>query len=330
MSPKVKSITPRKLVKILEKKSKKGIELAKRKMLEEEIRSDVIRQALEYYMSNWEISTHPAPFTIAYEAVGGDPDKMVEAQAAIVMLSAALDIHDDVIDKSETKHGKQTLTGKFGPDVGLLLGNAFFVNGFMLLDDATSKLAPEKTQEVFRVTKKGLFEVGDAHALEFRFRQKAHADANEYMQVLKMKAVTTQMSMQLGAMLGGTNEETEALTKYGRILGTLAALREEFIDIFETQELNQRLQNECLPIPILYALKDRDSKKIEDILSKRKVRKDESRDLLNLISRSKRVKALKNGMSVMIGEARDLICNMKNGESRDLLNALAASMIENL
>jgi geranylgeranyl pyrophosphate synthase len=331
MNPKVKSITSRKLVQILEEKSKKGIDLAKRMMLEEKIKSDIIRHALEYYVSNWEILTHPAPFAIAYEAVGGDPDKMAEAQAAVVMLSAALDIHDDIIDKSETKHGKQTLTGKYGQDIALLLGNAFFVNGFMLLDHSASKLRPEKIQEIFHITKKGLFEVGDAHALEFRFRQEMHANAEEYMQILKMKAVTTQMSMQLGAMLGGgTNEEMEALTRYGRILGTLAALREEFIDIFETQELNQRLQNECLPIPILYALEDSNSKKIEEILSKKKIRKDNGEDLLRLISQSRRVKALKKEMMVMIEDAHNLTYEIENATSRSLLDALVASMVENL
>jgi len=331
MNPKVKSITSRKLVQILEEKSKKGIDLAKRMMLEEKIQSDIIRHALEYYVSNWEILTHPAPFAIAYEAVGGDPDKMAEAQAAVVMLSAALDIHDDIIDKSETKHGKQTLTGKYGQDIALLLGNAFFVNGFMLLDHSASKLRPEKIQEIFHITKKGLFEVGDAHALEFRFRQEMHANAEEYMQILKMKAVTTQMSMQLGAMLGGgTNEEMEALTRYGRILGTLAALREEFIDIFETQELNQRLQNECLPIPILYALEDSNSKKIEEILSKKKIRKDNGEDLLRLISQSRRVKALKKEMMVMIEDAHNLTYEIENATSRSLLDALVASMVENL
>jgi len=331
MNPKVKSITSRKLVQILEEKSKKGIDLAKRMMLEEKIKSDIIRHALEYYVSNWEILTHPAPFAIAYEAVGGDPDKMAEAQAAVVMLSAALDIHDDIIDKSETKHGKQTLTGKYGQDIALLLGNAFFVNGFMLLDYSASKLRPEKIQEIFHITKKGLFEVGDAHALEFRFRQEMHANAEEYMQILKMKAVTTQMSMQLGAMLGGgTNEEMEALTRYGRILGTLAALREEFIDIFETQELNQRLQNECLPIPILYALEDSNSKKMEEILSKKKIREDDAEDLLRLISQSRRVKALKKEMMVMIEDAHNLTYEIENATSRSLLDALVASMVENL
>jgi geranylgeranyl pyrophosphate synthase len=331
MNPKVKSITSRKLVQILEEKSKKGIDLAKRMMLEEKIKSDIIRHALEYYVSNWEILTHPAPFAIAYEAVGGDPDKMAEAQAAVVMLSAALDIHDDIIDKSETKHGKQTLTGKYGQDIALLLGNAFFVNGFMLLDYSASKLRPEKIQAIFHITKKALFEVGDAHALEFRFRQKMHANAEEYMQILKMKAVTTQMSMQLGAMLGGgTNEEMEALTRYGRILGILAALREEFIDIFETQELNQRLQNECLPIPILYALEDSNSKKMEEILSKKKIREDNAEDLLRLISQSRRVKALKKEMMVMIEDARNLTYEIENATSRSLLDVLVASMVENL
>jgi geranylgeranyl pyrophosphate synthase len=139
------------------------------------------------------------------------------------------------------------------------------------------------------------------------------------------------MSMQLGAMLGGgAKEEIEALTKFGRILGTLAALREEFIDIYETQELSQRFKNECLPIPILYALEDTDSKRIEKILSERKIGKGQSVELLSLISRSRRVKALKDEMAAMIENACKLTTNLKNATGTDLLCAVAGSMTQDL
>jgi geranylgeranyl pyrophosphate synthase len=331
MTLKAKDMTSEELVKILKEKSKKGIDLARRMMLQEKIQSDVIRQAVQYYVANWEILTHPAPFILAYESVGGNPGAVAEPEAAVVMLSAALDLHDDIIDKSETKHRKQTVTCKFGPDVALLLGNAFFVKGFMLLIDSASRLTPRRTNEVLHIVKKGLFEVGDAHALELGFRGDLQADPHEYMQVLKMKAVTTQMSMQLGALLGGgTDNQVRTLSSYGRILGSLAALREEFIDTFETKELQQRIRSECLPIPILYALQDRQSKKIEKLISKKNMEKKDGMELLGLVLQSRQVQALKEEMKLMISEAQHLICKVHNSNSKTLLNVLVASMIENL
>ena len=319
------------LVQLLRNKSKRGLEYAKKIMLEEKIESEVIREALNYYVSNWEILTHPAPFSIAYESVGGDVDKMVEAQAAVTMLSAALDLHDDIIDRSNMKRRKQTVFGKYGSDMALLLGNAFFVEGFVLLGRFASRLIRDKPLEAFEIVRKGLFEVGDAHALEFGFKRKMHADPDQYLKILKMKAATTEMCMQLGGLLGGgTVEEVEALTRYGRMLGTLAALREEFIDIYEKEELTQRRRNECLPIPILFALRDKNAKEIERILAKRRMGERDISELLEITLKSRSVERLKKEMMVMIEAARDVLCNIRNEESKNLLAQLVASMVEDL
>ncbi len=51
---------------------------------------------------------------------------------------------------------------------------------------------------------------------------------------MRMKAASVEADMRIDAIVGGGNEkEIEALTKYGRILGMLATLREEFIDVFD-------------------------------------------------------------------------------------------------
>jgi len=331
MNPKKSDILFKIILETLREKSRKGLEHARKTMLTEKIESHVIRTALEYYVTNWGILTHPAPFLIAYEAVGGNPNEAVETQAAVVMLSAALDIHDDIIDKSIVKHGKPTVVGKFGQDIALLLGDAFFVKGFTLLGVCAAKLAEGKRNEVLQIVKKAMYEVGDAHALEFDFRGKINADPEGYMKILKMKAVTTEVSMQLGAIFGGgTNREIKILTKYGRILGTLAALREEFIDMFESQELNQRIQNECLPLPILYALQGESSEEIRKILSKKRITDDDIYELLELVLGSEQIKMLKKKMAYLIKCSNELISEVKDRKSKSLLVQLTKSMIEDL
>ncbi|MGB8779389.1 MAG: polyprenyl synthetase family protein [Candidatus Bathyarchaeia archaeon] len=67
---------------------------------------------------------------MACEAIGADPDSVLPVQAAITMMAAAFDIHDDFIDESKAKHGVLTVFGKFGKNVALLLGEAFLTEGF--------------------------------------------------------------------------------------------------------------------------------------------------------------------------------------------------------
>jgi len=332
MSPRKHKRTSEMLLETLEKRSKKGLEFARKAVLTEKIESEKIREALEYYTSSWKNFTHPGLFSIAYEAVGGNPDTAVEAQAALAMITAALDIHDDIIDNSNMKYGKQTVLGKFGQDIALLLGNAFFVSGFTLLGKSIAELPAEKAREIFETIKRAMFETGNAHALELDFRGKMHVVPKEYMQILEMKAVSAETSMRLGAILGkGTDGEIEVLTKYGRILGTLATLREEFVDVFEIQELRQRIQSECLPIPILYALQNENSRRIlQKIFLKKRMTSEDVDKLLDMVLEAREVKRLKRKMKILVQNALDLVSKIENEKVKELLIQFVTAALEDL
>ncbi len=92
-------------IKELGKRSQECQKFVKRILVVGKIEHRELRQALEHYFSYWNDFTHPGIFSIAFEAVEGDPAKHIEAQAAMAMLAAAFDIHDDIVDGSKTKHG---------------------------------------------------------------------------------------------------------------------------------------------------------------------------------------------------------------------------------
>jgi len=332
MSPRKHKKTSEMLLETLKKRSKKGLEFARRTILAEKIECEKIREALEYYTSNWKNFTHPGLFSIACEAVGGNPDKTVKVQAAIAMITAALDIHDDIIDRSDAKCGKPTVFGKFGQDIALLLGNAFFVNGFTLLNRSTAKLPKEKIMEIFKTLKNSLFELGNAHALELNLKGRIDIAPEGYMQVLEMKAASVEADMRIGTIIGGgTNSEVEALTRYGRILGILATLREEFIDIFEIEEIYQRMHNECLPIPVLYAMQDKDSReRVQELLAKKQVTSKDIDELLDIVFEAESVKELKKMMKDLAEETITLISEIEASEAKTLLKDLAISALEDI
>jgi geranylgeranyl diphosphate synthase type I len=320
------------LVEVLKKRSKKGLESAKKAILAEKIGSKKLREALEYYTLNWTEFTHPGLFSLAYEAVGGNQNKAVQVQAAISMMVAAFDIHDDIVDKSRVKHGKPTVFGKFGEDIALLLGNAFIIEGFILLGESIAKLAKEEIQEIFGTLKKSLFELGNAHALELNLKERVDISPEEYLQILEMKAASVEADMRIGAIIGGgTNSEVEALTRYGRILGILATLREEFIDAFEIEELSHRMHNECLPIPVLYAVQDKDSKeRILKLLAKKQVTGKDVDEILDIVFEAKAVRKLKKMMKDLVEETIHLVSEIKHKQLKALLMNFTASTLEDL
>jgi len=308
------------------------MEFAQKALLKKKEIRGVLRDALEYYVSDWKDYTHPGLFSLACEAVGGDLDKTVEVQAVTAMIAAALDIHDDIIDGSKTKHGRPTVFGKYGQDVSLILGDVFYVYGFTLLDETSTKLSKREIAEISRTYRRALFELGSAHALERRLKGKMSIAPDEYMQILEVKAASVEADMRLGAIVGkGTDVEVDALTKYGRIIGTLAVLREEFIDLFEVEELSHRIHKECLPIPLLYSLQNRESKtKLQNLLTKPHLAKIDVDELLDTVFKAKGVKALKRSMKNLVRESLSLLSEVSDTKAKKVLLNLPVFLLEDL
>lgn len=320
------------LVEELKRRSSKALELARKTILAEKTQCGKVLEALEYYTLHWDDFTHPGFFSIACEAVGADPDSVLPVQAAITMMAAAFDIHDDLIDESKAKHGVPTVFGKFGKDIALLLGDAFLIEGFALLDESIAELPRGKMKEALETLKTALFELGNAHALELDMKLRGEVLPDAYMRVLEMKASSIEADMRIGALVGGgTKEEIETLAEFGRILGMLATLREEFIDVFEVEELENRVHSECLPIPILYAMEDRESgRKIEKLLAKRGMTSKDIDRLVDIVFKSESVIRLKKKMQDLVAQSFHLASEIHNENSSKLLRNLAECALEDL
>jgi geranylgeranyl diphosphate synthase type I len=332
MSPKKTQNRSKSIVEELGKRSKDCQEFVRKSLLSEKIEYKELERALEHYFSYWNDFTHPGIFSVTCETVGEDPLNQIEAQAAMAMLAAAFDIHDDIIDGSKSKHGYATVFGKYGRDIALLLGNAFMIDGFTLMGKTANRLTHERSNNIFSILKKLFFDVGNAHASELSLRRKLDASPDEYMKILAEKAASIEADMYVAALFGGGSpKEVELLARYGRILGTLAALREEFIDIFEIEELNQRIKAEALPIPVLYALQDKGSTgKMKKLLKKGELNSQDVQRLLDTVMRSESVERLRTYMSDLVSRAGKLTSNLRNQATTRLLRALAESTLEDL
>jgi len=317
---------------ILQERSRKGLELAKRTILSEKTMCKRASEALEYYASYWENYTHTGLFSLACEAVGGDPDEAVDVQAAIAMFAGTLDIHDDIIDNSKVKRGKNTVLGEYGLDTTLILGDIFLVSSFALLNKATAEMPKDKRLEVFATVRRALLELGNAHILESTLKRKLDVDPEYYLQILRMKATSIEADTRVGALVGnGTGEEVEALTSYGRLLGTLVTLREEFIDVFDAKELAHRASKECLPIPVLYAMKDsEDRKRIQSLIAKKRITQASANGLVDIVFESENVKKLRKSMSNMVKESVNMAQATHRKNPRSMLIQFAKATLEDL
>jgi geranylgeranyl pyrophosphate synthase len=313
------------------KYGQKAFEMAKNAILQEKNIYERVYEALRYFMEeSWYDVQHPALISLACEAVGGNPNDTTQIGAAMVLLAGAADIQDDIIDKSKTKGSKQTVFGKFGKDITLLAGDVLLFKGLTLLHEACKRLPKSQSQVILNLTKQAFFEIGSAEAKEISFKGKYDVTPEEYHKVIEMKAAVAEANARIGSILGGGNpEEIETLGHYGRILGTLMTIRDDFIDLFEPDELRNRAKNECLPLPLLYALQNaRTKSKIVQLLRKNEITNQEVQEILDLVLDTEEVQELKRKMHLLVKKEKSSLNNIKR--DRGTLYLLLSSTLEDL
>lgn len=310
-----------KALEILEIKSQKALEVAKNELLMVKVENKKLQQALRYYGDNWDDTLHPGVVAVACEALGGKEKDLVPIQVCLLFLTAAVDVHDDVIDGSQMKNGKCTLFGKFGRDIALLIGDGMLLKGLSLLYNIKRKISDEKIHMVIETIENAFIKAGNAHAMELKFQGKKNLNPDKYFSLLKEKAAILEAHTRIGAIIGGgTLREIEILSEYGRILGTLITIRDEFIDIFEPIELLDRVKKGCLPLPMLYAFKNSQIKEtVLKILAKPTISNKDIELLTDTVFEAKAVKAFKKRMENLAKRAIKSVSTLKYTTTLNLL-----------
>jgi len=302
--------------KIFKKRGTKALEIARKEVLQEKIESPQARAALRYFMTEyWHDLARPSLLSMACEAVGGDPEMTTELAIPMTLISGALDIHDDIIDQSKTKNGRPTVYGRYGRDIALLVGDGLLFKGFALLNQLSQK-ASGKTRAVNRIIKEMFYELGDAEALELRFMRRLDISAAEYVELIKKKAADVEAHTRIGGIIGGgSRAEIEALGSYGRLLGTMIILRDDWIDTLDLEEAKHRIKRECLPLPIIYALQNpRTKQELRSLLSNPKTRNDFER-ILEITKKTDAFKLVQNLMERLAKSSLESLRNIKHNKA---------------
>jgi len=316
---------------IIQEKGTEAIENAKKEIICSQYNGGAVSSALEYFAKvtlRGALPVFPALIALSCEAVGGKTEKTTRIAAALTLIAGAADVHDDIIDQSTIKYSKKTVFGKFGRDVALLAGDALLMQGLTLLHRECESLPQEQGKSIQNLVLEAFFEISKAEAAETSFMKKLDTTPQEYFEVIKSKAVVPELHCKIGAIIGnGDARAIEVLGHYGRTFGITSLIREEFIDLIETSELQNRLNNECPPLPMLYALQNPKTKK--EIISLME-NKENRLKLVETILATKEAQELKSKMNLMVKEESKNLGQLKSSNITLELTLLIGALQEGL
>ncbi len=183
-----------------------------------------------------------------------DSEKIVRLAAAIEMLHLATLVHDDIIDDSKLRRGKESVQSKYGKDMAVYAGD-------YLLSKALSMMnAKDYDGEHMQKMARAVEHICESELLQYHSKFKL-MNVKNYLRVVSGKtAALFATSMYAGAYESGCDEAlSKNMGKIGYDLGIAFQIIDDILDFSNDQALvgksvRNDLKKGYYTLPVIYAI----------------------------------------------------------------------------
>lgn len=217
----------------------------------------------------------PMLLLLAGDAVGTLGARHINLATVVELVHLATLVHDDVLDNGEVRRNMPTVRRLWGNEASVLLGDHLLAEAFDLCN-RTGDL--EASCAISQVAK----EVCQGELVQCLRRGDWTMQQQDYMEIIELKtAKLYHLCCYLGGHLsGGSEDETEALSQYGRLLGCAFQITDDLLDILGHENLTGKtlgsdLSQAKATLPVIHCLQNGDAD-TKERLSRLLVRRDES------------------------------------------------------
>jgi octaprenyl-diphosphate synthase len=225
-------------------------------VIAERLRSDValINQIAHYIVSAGGKRIRPRLVLLFAGALGFQGPERFTMAATVEFIHTATLLHDDVVDESSLRRGRQTANAVFGNAASVLVGDFLYSRAFQMMVSVNNLRVLDVLADATNV-------IAEGEVLQLMNMHDADLAVGEYLRVIRFKtAKLFEASARLGALLAGADAPMEeTCASYGRSLGTAFQLVDDLLDYDgETHELGKNVGDDLREgkptLPLLLAM----------------------------------------------------------------------------
>jgi octaprenyl-diphosphate synthase len=197
----------------------------------------------------------PLLVVLASRACGGSGQACLEAAAFIEFIHTATLLHDDVVDGSSMRRGRDTANEVFGNQASVLVGDFVYSRAFQMMATLSSQRVMEIMADATNI-------IAEGEVLQLMNAHDPDTTEQRYLEVIYRKTARLfEAGAEVaGVLSNGTPEVQRGLAKYGRHLGTAYQLVDDVLDYRSDPTLRGKNIGDDLAegkptLPLIHALK---------------------------------------------------------------------------
>lgn len=189
--------------------------------------SDVamINQIAHYIISAGGKRIRPMLVLLFSNALGFAGRERFELAATVEFIHTATLLHDDVVDESALRRGRQTANALFGNAASVLVGDFVYSRAFQMMVSVNRMRVLEVLADATNV-------IAEGEVLQLMNMHDPDLSVDDYLRVIRFKtAKLFEASARIGAVLAEAGSIVEeSCAAYGRSLGTAFQLVDDLLD----------------------------------------------------------------------------------------------------
>jgi octaprenyl-diphosphate synthase len=196
-------------------------------VIRRQLHSDVplVNQIAEYIISAGGKRIRPVLVLAMANAYGYRGTYHHDLAAVVEFIHTATLLHDDVVDESSLRRGRQTANALFGNAASVLVGDFVYSRAFQMM-------VAVGDMRVMQILADATNVIAEGEVLQLLNMHDPDVTEERYLQVIRSKtAKLFEAAAQLGALVAGASDSAvDAAGEYGRSLGTAFQLIDDVLD----------------------------------------------------------------------------------------------------
>ncbi|MHA7002751.1 octaprenyl diphosphate synthase [Aeromonas schubertii] len=222
----------------------------------ERLQSDVslINQLGYYIISAGGKRMRPMLTVLAARALGYEGSDHLKLAAIIEFIHTSTLLHDDVVDESDLRRGRETANAMFGNAASVLVGDYLYSRSFQMMSELSNLRIMEILADATNT-------IAEGEVLQLMNCNDPDTTEESYMTVIYCKtAKLFEAATRLAAVLTHQSPVIEqAMTDYGKYLGTAFQIIDDVMDYCsDSQEMGKNVGDDLSEgkptLPLLYAM----------------------------------------------------------------------------
>ena len=231
-------------------------------LIQKRLQSEVVlvNQLSHYIINSGGKRLRPMLALLMARACGYQGERHVDVAAIVEFIHTATLLHDDVVDESDMRRGKDTANNVWGNQAAVLVGDFLYSRAFEMMVDVDQ-------MRVMQVMATTTNTIAEGEVLQLLNVNNAETDEARYLEVIYSKtAKLFEAACQLGAVLSGLSDDQEKqAAQYGVHLGTAFQLVDDILDYTaNSDEMGKNVGDDLAEgkptLPLIYALAVSDAK----------------------------------------------------------------------